>query len=181
MHLLKQALIGIVAFSILLFLLSLLLSPRISVSKSVLVSAPKEKIIACLMDMRGWKNWNPMLQDSSITYSFPSASAVKWETAKGKVNTIELKPYAPDSIFVNISTDNVPSFNSGFTVVSGADMPGVVKVEWWISEDLKWYPWEKFYGLFSESLRETYLENTLESFKRYIENPAVSPGLPAAQ
>ncbi len=181
MRLLKQALIGIVAFSILLFLLSLLLSPRISVSKSVLVSAPKEKIIARLMDMRDWKNWNPMLQDSSITYSFPSASAVKWETAKGKINTIELKPYAPDSIFVNISTDNVPSFNSGFTVATGADMPGVAKVEWWISEDLKWYPWEKFYGLFSESLKEKYLENTLESFKRYMENPAAYPRSPAGQ
>jgi hypothetical protein len=60
-------------------------------------------------------------------------------------------------------------------------MPGVVKVEWWISEDLKWYPWEKFYGLFSESLKETYLENTLESFKRYMENPAASPGSPAGQ
>ena len=181
MHLLKQALIGIIAFSILLFLLSLLLSPRISVSKSVLVNAPREKIIARLTDIRDWRHWNPMLQDSSISYSFSSASAVKWETANGKTNAIELKPYAPDSIFVNISTDNVPSFHSGFTVVSGADMPGVVKVEWWISEDLKWYPWEKFYGLFSESLKETYLENTLESFKRYMENPAAFPGSPSGQ
>jgi len=181
MRLLKHALISIIVFSILLFLLSLLLSPRISVSKSVLVSASKENILAHLTDMRDWKNWNPMLQDSSITYSYPSASAVKWETANGKINVIELKQYAPDSIFVNISTDNVPSFNSGFTVVADADIPAVVKVEWWINEELKWYPWEKFYGLFSESLKETYLENTLESFKRYMENPGAYPRLPVGQ
>lgn len=174
MRFIKQVIIGVAAFSIILFLLSLLLSPRISVSKSILLSAPKEKIVAHLMDIKDWKHWNPLLQDSSLAYSYPSASAVKWETAKGKINAIELRQYAPDSIQLKVSTNNIPSFNSGFTIVSNTEGPAVVKLEWWIIEDLKWYPWEKFYGLFSESFRESYLENTLQAFKRYIESNSVS-------
>lgn len=174
MRFLKQALIGITAFSILLFLLSLLLSPSINVSKSVLLSASKEEIVAHLMDIKDWKNWNPLLQDSSLSYNFPSSTLVKWETAKGKTNAIELKQYAPDSIRMSVSSNNIPSFNSGFTVVSNSDGAPIVKLEWWISEELKWYPWEKFYGLFSESFRESYLENTLQAFKRYIESNSVS-------
>ncbi len=174
MRLIKQVIIGVTAFSIILFLLSLLLSPRISVSKSILLNVPKEKIVAHLMDIKDWKNWNPLLQDSSLAYSYPSSSAVKWETAKGKTNAIELKHYAPDSIQLNVSTDNIPSFYSGFSIVSNTDGPAVVKLEWWIIEELKWYPWEKFYGLFSESFRETYLDNTLQAFKRYIESDTVS-------
>lgn len=174
MRFIKQFIIGVTAFSIILFLLSLLLSPRISVSKSILLSAPKEKIVAHLMDIKDWKNWNPLLQDSSLAYSYPSASAVKWETTKGKINAIELMQYAPDSIQLNVSTNNIPSFQSGFNIVSNTDGAPVVKLEWWIIEELKWYPWEKFYGLFSESFRETYLENTLQAFKRYIETDTVS-------
>ncbi len=175
MRLLKQIFIGIVGIGLVLLFISFLLSSHIRVSKSVLVSAPKDTVIQKLLQLKQWKFWNPLLQDSSITYTFPSANEAQWQTADGKTNLIKLEHYATDSINAIITTNNKKVFNSGFTIVYNTDGTNLTKVEWWISEDLSWYPWEKFYGLFSESLKETYLENSLQAFKRHIENPAFQP------
>jgi len=170
MRLLKQVFIGIVGIALVLLLISLLLSSHIRVSKSVMVSVDKDSVMQHLMRLPEWKNWNPLLQDSSLTYSFTRNNQVQWKTDDGKTNSITLEHFATDSINALIATDNKIAFSSGFSVVRNTDGTNLTKVEWWISEDLNWYPWEKFYGLFSESLKETYLQNSLEAFKRYIEN-----------
>ena|SRR6185312_11362422 len=178
MRLLKQVFIGIVGIALVLLFISLLLSSHIRVSKSVMVSADKDSVMQHLMRLPEWKNWNPLLQDSSLTYSFAQNNQVQWKTNDGKTNSIILERFATDSINAVIATDNKAAFSSGFSVVHNTDGTKLTKVEWWISEDLRWYPWEKFYGLFSESLKETYLENSLQAFKRYVENNMSQPYAP---
>jgi hypothetical protein len=174
MRLLKQIFIGIVGMGLVLFFISLLLSSHVRVSKSVLISAPKDSVIQHLLHLQEWRFWNPLLQDSSLSYSFPAGNEAEWQAANGKTNSIRLEHYATDSINAVIATNDQKAFASGFTIKYNTDGTKLTKVEWWISEDISWYPWEKFYGLFSESLKETYLENSLQAFKRYIENDALS-------
>lgn len=170
MRLLKQAIIALVVFGIMLLFFSLLLPSRISVSRTVLVHAPKDSVMAALLRMEDWKHWNPVLQDSAAKYSIVSTQQVDWVNAAGISNSIQLKRSATDSIDVIIRSNNKPVFSSGFIVAGHPQDSLLAKVEWWISEDIKWYPWEKFYGLFSESFRETYMDNTLQLFRYYIEN-----------
>ncbi|MCO5237349.1 MAG: SRPBCC family protein [Chitinophagaceae bacterium] len=170
MKFLKPALIAIVVFALLLLAFSWLLPSKINVSKSTLIHASKEQVTAALLDIEQWKNWNPILQDPGIQYLIESPHRVKWTSAKGVPNVIQLEPYTPDSIHVIIRSDNKPVFTSGFTVTQHPEDSLLIKVEWWIREDLRWYPWQKFYGLFSESFREAYMEDNLRSLKYYLEN-----------
>ena len=170
MRLLKQVFIGFIGIGFIIFILSLFLPSRIHVSKSVLLPVSKNSIVNALTHIKSWQGWNPLLQDSSLEYQFPADNKVTWKTHDNKTNAIELTKSAADSIMVVVTTDDAKAFESGFNVIENTDNTGLTKVDWWIMEDLKWYPWEKFYGLFSESLKETYLENSLQSFKRYMEN-----------
>lgn len=170
MRLLKQIVFSFIVFSLIILFISLVLPSRIRVSKSILTPISKEHVMRSLLNVSDWKNWNPILQDSSIAYEIFSPTEVRWKTENGISNSIALKQYAPDSVLTFIVSDNKQVFSSGFTVVSNKQDTSLTKVEWWIDEKIKWYPWEKFYGLFSESFRETYMENNLKLFKSHIEN-----------
>lgn len=169
MRLIKQVLIAFFVFGFIIFCISLLLPSSVQVSKSVLINVPKDSVTATLLRIEDWKKWSPFLQDSAIQYNIQSPVQANWKAADGTVNSIQLEHYSSDSILAIIRSGDKVVFNSGFTVKMSADNNNVTKVEWWMLEKLKWYPWEKFYGLFSESFKETYVENSLEMFRRYAE------------
>lgn len=169
MRLLKQVAIGLFVFSIILLLISLLLPSRVNVSKSVLVHASHRNVLTAVLQIEDWKNWNPILQDSTIKYTIQPHYA-EWVSKDGVLNSIKLEQLTADSINMIIFSENKQVFSSGFTVVTHQTDSLFTKVEWWISEDIKWYPWEKFYGLFSESFRDAYMENSLQMLKRYVES-----------
>jgi len=169
MRFLKQFLIGLLTFAILLLGLSLMLPSRINVSKSVLVYADHQKVNSAIADLTQWKNWNPILQNPQIQYEIATPQQVSWKSPDGISQMITLEQSAPDSISITILSDGKQVFATGFNIISHQQDSLLTKIEWWISEDLKWYPWQKFYGLFAESFRDTYMENTLQSLKDYLE------------
>ena len=82
MKTLKWVLGGVIAALAVLLLGGLLLSPKYSVSRSVTVNAPADKIYALVADPRRWKEWSawnrrdPLM---TITYSgAPSGSGAVW-------------------------------------------------------------------------------------------------------
>ncbi|MBX3241356.1 MAG: SRPBCC family protein [Chitinophagaceae bacterium] len=170
MRLVKQLFLGVAGMGLILFLISLPLPSQVNVSKSILVSNPKDSVLASLLHLKEWQQWNPMLQDSSVVYSFETEQAVEWTTHDQKTNRIKLTMLSADTVYAVITTDNEQAFKSGFSVTQNRVSNNFTKIDWWIHEDLGWLPWEKFYGLFTESLKEEYLENTLQSLKRHLEN-----------
>lgn len=122
-----------------------------------------------LLNIEEWKNWNAILRDSGVQYVIEDPHRVKWISAKGVPNSIQLKQVAQDSIEVTIQSKGKPVFTSGFSVISHAEDSLLIKVEWWVREDIRWYPWEKFYGLFSESFREAYMDDNLQFLKYHLE------------
>lgn len=169
MHLIKQFIIGFIGIGIVLFLLSLPLPSTVNVSKSVLVSTPKETVLASVLNLHEWNKWNPLLQDSSIEYRFNGDQQVQWTARDGKTNQIILSQFAADSAFAIITTNNKKAFESGFSITKNEGSNNVTKIDWWIHEELGWLPWNKFYGLFTESLKEEYLDNSMQLLKRHLE------------
>lgn len=170
MRLIKQILIGFTGIGMVILIISLFLPSHVRVSKSILLSVSKDSVSNSLSQIQTWQHWNPLLQDKTTAYHFSGDNKVSWKTDDNKTNTIALERLSADSIIAVITTDNKQVFQSGFNVVKNTDNTGLTKVDWWIAEDLKWYPWEKFYGLFSESLKETYIDNSLKSLKQYLES-----------
>jgi uncharacterized protein YndB with AHSA1/START domain len=87
----KWLLIVVVALFALLYVGGWLLSPKFTVTRSVLVNAPPAKVYAFVVDPREWKKWavwnrrDPAMQ---ITYSGPPSGAGAgwaWQSAKGTV------------------------------------------------------------------------------------------------
>lgn len=170
MRFITQFLIGFTGIGLVLFLMSLPLPSAVSVSRSVLVSTPKDIVSSSVMDLHEWKHWNPLLQDSNTAYIFEGSQKVHWTAHDGKTNAIEMRLFTADSAYVIISTNGQPAFESGFSVTQNEGSSHFTKVDWWIREELGWLPWEKFYGLFTESLKEEYLDNSLQSLKRHLDN-----------
>ncbi|MCC6289379.1 MAG: hypothetical protein IT249_15985 [Chitinophagaceae bacterium] len=170
MRLIKQILIGFIGISLIIFIISLFLPSHVRVSKSILLSVHKDSVANSLAKIQSWQSWNPLLQDKTMKYYFEGDNRVSWKAPDNKINAITLQRVSADSIIAVITTNDRQAFQSGFNVVENTDDTSLTKVDWWIMENLKWYPWEKFYGLFSESLKETYLENSLKSFKLYMED-----------
>ena len=47
---------------------------------------------------------------------------------------------------------------------------GNMQVQWQAVVHLKWYPWEKFSGIFIEKMAGQGYEDALQSLKSYVEN-----------
>ena len=55
---------------------------------------------------------------------------------------------------------------SGFAVQqNGTDS---VQVVWYVIEDLKWYPWEKFYGIMAGDMKGPLLQGSLDKLKEIL-------------
>ena len=54
--------------------------------------------------------------------------------------------------------------------VSPIQQTNQVQAEWIVLIKLKWYPWEKFYGIFIEKISGEGYEEALNSLKEYAEN-----------
>ncbi len=72
----------VVALAVLLFAGGALLSPKFSVTRSIAISAPADKIYAYIEDPRRWKEWSVWNQRDpamQITYSGPpSGQGAAW-------------------------------------------------------------------------------------------------------
>ncbi len=43
-----------------------------------------------------------------------------------------------------------------------------VQVVWFLIEDLKWYPWEKFYGMMAADMKGPLMQESLDRLKYYM-------------
>jgi len=82
MKVLKWLLIVVLALAAVLLIGGLLLSPKFTVTRSVLINAPADKVYALVADPRGWVQWSvwnkrdPAMQ---IEYAGPpSGTGAKW-------------------------------------------------------------------------------------------------------
>jgi hypothetical protein len=41
-------------------------------------------------------------------------------------------------------------------------------VVWYIIEDLKWYPWEIFYGMMAADMKGPLMQKSLDDLKQYL-------------
>lgn len=173
MRMIKGFLFVATGFFILITLISLLIPSRVMTTKSVTVHAPKEKISAAIKDLQAWKKWHPVFKvDSSIMISLPSTgvgATIEWIQGDKKNNLTIMEDF-PEGIKLSLNRPGEKPVENSILILP-VEEAGTYHVEWRSLTNLKWYPWEKFAGIFVSDITGPGYEAALAELKKYVEVP----------
>lgn len=144
---------------------SLFMPNQIMTSKWVMVANPKDSVIREIANLQHWKEWNGLLTDAgNVQYS---DSMISWASANGKQNKIRLEDVRENGVSTPISIGGDDFMKSGFSIEKRTT--DSVQVVWFLIEELKWYPWEKFYGMMAADMKGPLMQESLDKFKNHIQ------------
>ena len=172
MRLLKGFILAIAGLFIVVTSFSLLIPSRVITMRTVIIHAKQEEVFAEIADLQNWKHWHPVfMQDSSAMQISKPSSGVKayvaW-TSKGKENKLQIIEVEANQIKVSLMRSGENDLANILSITSLKDSNDV-QVEWRVFTKLKWYPWEKFSGIFIDKMTGPGYEAALNNLKELIE------------
>lgn len=173
MRFVKSFIVSVIGFFILITLLSLLLPSKVVIVKGVVIHADTGKILKVIRHLSEWKSWHPAFKsaDRQINCNVTKRGIddfCEWET-KGKKNKIILTDIHQNKTVFLFKRKGEYEITNTITLLPLTDT-GSVQAEWKMQTKLKWYPWEKFYGIFIEKSAGAGYEDALQGLKVYAEN-----------
>lgn len=159
----KSIVYGLLGLALMVSLMSLLFPSKVLVARSVQFAADNGAVIEQVGKLENWKNWHPVFQQINMQIN---GSMAQWES-NGKNNTIEITKV--DSSAVYFLTKRVGE-NDIENIVSVKPISGSNEwnVDWLAVNKLKWYPWEKFAGMFIDKISGQGYQQALEGLKQYL-------------
>jgi hypothetical protein len=172
MKMIKGFLFVLIGFAVLITLVSLLMPSNVMTANTIMINAPKEKIAGLLSDLNEWKSWHPLFNDttSRIELSSPASgvnASAKWNT-NGKENTLIITESTPSGVRFSLKRTGENEIMNMLSLNGIKDSSGI-QVEWVATSKLKWYPWEKFAGIFFDKVTGPGYKASLEALKEYAE------------
>ncbi|HMU11623.1 MAG TPA: hypothetical protein PKC54_16535 [Ferruginibacter sp.] len=165
-RLIKGFVIALVGLFVFITLLSLFIPSKVMISRGVVIHAGAAKVFDQVNNLSNWKNWQPVFKNDSAHIRFSNDSA-QW-ISKNKTNTITITSRSENSISASIEREGENTVLNTIRILPLADS-NQVQAEWNILIKLKWYPWEKFYGIFIEKITGQGYEDALNGLKVYCE------------
>jgi hypothetical protein len=186
--LLRAFLTGAAFLFIIITCFSLLIPSRAMVSRAVQIDGkPASFIYQQVADLNRWVNWHPVFTTGPATLDCPPSGPLMKErgctiTQGGKKINIRLLSSDSNAVRFLLTAPGENDVENEILVRS-ADGGESVQVEWKAIMKLKWYPWQKVYGIFIDPLTGPGYEAALKGLKDYMEeghHPA-SPATPPAR
>ncbi|OQP61495.1 hypothetical protein A3860_31705 [Niastella vici] len=164
MRFVKLALISGVVLFIIVYLFSLMIPSTVRISRAISISAPRDSVLAAVADMRQWKQWNVLVNNSDSSNQQYTENQISGDllkiTGKGQVG---------DTLFTEWQQKNARVLNSGFTCTGVNDQ---LVLQWYFDIKLRWYPWEKFGSIVFDKQLGPPMEKSLGNLKKLLEkNP----------
>lgn len=173
MRMAKGFLFVLIGLFIVITLFSLLIPARVVVIRAATVHADSLKIFEEISDLRNWKNWHPAFKNESagITFS-PTTDKVNsyadWVT-KSKKNRLIITDKQYPYVKVLLQREGENDVSNMLSLLPVQER-GNMQVQWESFIKLKWYPWEKFGGIFIEKMAGPGQEASLQSLKQIMES-----------
>ncbi len=172
---LKLFLFSILGIIVSFLLLTLFLSDKYIVEKSINISGDNEKIFNEIADFHTWQNWNPwMTTDSTMINSFTIdtnyiGSKWKWDSkilGIGEVTILKVnKPkFIQSKLHFILPKESVVIEEWKVEQIDAKQ----VKVSWKHSGELN-YPFGRFLGLWATNILEPSFEKGLKKLKNILE------------
>lgn len=171
--LLKGFVVGLLGLLIMITLISLIIPSKVIVSRAVVVHAPVEKINAFITDLQQWKKWHPLfMQDSNgLKINFVNnRQSITWQQ-NGKENNLAFTQLVPGQVKFAAQSENRKQSDNIISVLPLADGTGQ-QIEWTSVNYLKWYPWQKFGGMFLNQISGPGYEMALNNLRDLAEGRA---------
>jgi hypothetical protein len=173
MRLFKGFFIVLVGLFIFITILSLFIPSRVMITRAVVINAPAHKVFSEINDLQKWKHWQPVFISDSAKIKFNTgadgmSNSCEWES-KGQKNTMQFTQKTNNTVAATLKREGENEVKNTISVLPLADS-NQVQAEWNVMIKLKWYPWEKFYGIFIEKITGQGYEDALNSLKDYVEN-----------
>ncbi len=172
MKMLKGALFVFVGLFALITLMSLLIPSKIVVAKSTTVQADSIKLFREISDLKHWLHWHPVFVNDSASIRFSDVTdqvnaRATWNSG-GKQTSLVIteKKYPTVTVAMQRAGENDVINILSITPVQEE---GNMQVQWQSITKLKWYPWEKFSGIFIEKMAGSGYQVALDSLKLYVE------------
>lgn len=172
MRWIKPLLIGISGLFAVMLGISALLPSRVMTSRWVRVAGEATAPLNEVKNLGGWKDWNSLLTGATDVQVTPipdtgKGGSIVWTDPRGGRNNIRVAGTGEKGILTYITLGSDRPFESGFSIEKRhADSTQIV---WYIMEDLKWYPWEKFYGMMAEDMKAPLMQESLDRLKAKLE------------
>jgi hypothetical protein len=172
MRLFKGFFIVLAGLFIFITILSLFIPSKLMVTRAVVINASTGKVFSEISNLQNWKHWQPVFINDSAKINFKTdtngiSNYAEWNS-KDKKNTIEITSKNNNSITAILKRPNENDVQNTISILPLADS-NQVQAEWNVLIKLKWYPWEKFYGIFIEKISGQGYEDALNSLKKYTE------------
>ena len=173
MRLFRGFFIVLAGLFIYITILSLFIPSKLMVTRAVVINAKAGKVFNEISDLKNWKHWQPVFRNDSAIIKFDTdvngvSNACEWNS-KGKKNKIIITDKKGNKINVSLLREGENEVLNTISILPLADS-NQLQAEWNVLIKLKWYPWEKFYGIFIEKITGQGYEDALNSLKAYVEN-----------
>lgn len=170
---LRAFVFSILILLLLFSLLALLLPSKVTVTKSVLINAPKEAVRSEIVDFNNWIHWYPQLQGDNVYIKIDSPKndvyqSLTLKNKKEKVFTYHFTKIKNDSIWISASSSSSVKVNFQFILTPHSN--NATQLSWNVNSQMKWYPWEKIKGIFLDKVLGSQFEYSLQQIKKYVEN-----------
>jgi hypothetical protein len=173
MKLVKGFLFALAGLFVMITLLSLLIPSNVVTAKSVTINAPRQKIINAINNFPQWEKWNPVFTNPVSNHRIIAATtgaeaSIEWGE-NNKKNRITLTEQLTQGIRFTMARPGENSIQNSLLLLPLEDSTSF-QVEWKALTHLKWYPWEKFAGIFISEITGPGYESALQSLKKYVES-----------
>lgn len=157
-------------------IIGLLIPSSVKISRGVIVNADSATLFRALSDVKQWNQWLPWITTDSgaIVQLSPvtnkPGSFFRWQGVRYKsAGTISIKEIKNDEILLLHELQGMNKADGGFRIRSTGTKGEVTEVLWYMEYKLKWYPWERFYGIFVDHIIGPAFEKGLEQLKNFAE------------
>ncbi len=173
MRLFKGFFIVLAGLFVFITILSLFIPSRLTVTRAVVINAKADVVFPEINNLQNWKHWQPVFMADSANIKFNTdvtglSSSCEWDS-KGSKNKMLITGRQGNTIAASLLREGENDVLNTISILPLADS-NQVQAEWNVLIKLKWYPWEKFYGIFIENITGEGYEAALNSLKTYVEN-----------
>ncbi len=162
----KGFLLVIIGMAVVLTLFSLIMPSSVSAVRNIGINASRDSINRMITNLSSYPEWYPGLRGNQPEIAADGKS-ISWK-AGDKASKLSVVNADSNSLRLKLESGNSePVISDIFTSVYENE-PGV-NVEWKLHSKVKWYPWERFGGIFFDQVSGPSMEEGLKNLKNLLE------------
>jgi hypothetical protein len=168
MKYIKLILISAFFFFGMFTIIGLLFPSQINTTRAVVINKQPQQILSTLSNVESWKAWYPFfkVKDSGSIAMAGNSTVFQYQQLKLRIDN-----FTKDSNSVSFKLTAANNFEVADKVIVLPIAKDAMQsqVVWNENEHLRWYPWERFRGLFLERTRGMYIDTALYRLRDYLE------------